>query len=304
MHWPEQKAEIETINLPILTEKNIRLSILREDTLHPTISGNKYRKLKYNLLEANRLNYKRIITFGGAFSNHIAATAAAGAEFGFETIGIIRGEELATKKDLNPTLQLAQENGMTLKFIDRTSYRNKTAQSFLETLQQEFGEAFIIPEGGTNSLAVKGCEEIIDERMQDFQYICCPVGTAGTISGIIKSLQNNQIALGFPALKNSDFLHNEIKKFTLFTNYELINDFHFNGYAKVSEELINFVKTFYHQTKIPLDLVYTGKMLFGLISMIENDYFLPNTTILAIHTGGLQGNKGMGLDFVESKINA
>ncbi len=304
MHWPEQKAEIETINLPILTEKNIRLSILREDTLHPTISGNKYRKLKYNLLEANRLNYKRIITFGGAFSNHIAATAAAGAEFGFETIGIIRGDELATKKDLNPTLQLAQENGMTLKFIDRTSYRNKTAQSFLEALQQEFGEAFIIPEGGTNSLAVKGCEEIIDERMQDFQYICCPVGTAGTISGIIKSLQNNQIALGFPALKNSDFLHNEIKKFTLFTNYELINDFHFNGYAKVSEELINFVKTFYHQTKIPLDLVYTGKMLFGLISMIENDYFLPNTTILAIHTGGLQGNKGMGLDFVESKINA
>lgn len=304
MHWPEQKAEIETINLPILTEKNIRLSILREDTLHPTISGNKYRKLKYNLLEANRLNHKKIITFGGAFSNHIAATAAAGAEFGFETIGIIRGDELATKKDLNPTLQLAQENGMTLKFIDRTSYRNKTAQSFLETLQQEFGEAFIIPEGGTNSLAVKGCEEIIDERMQDFQYICCPVGTAGTISGIIKSLQNNQIALGFPALKNSDFLHNEIKKFTLFTNYELINDFHFNGYAKVSEELINFVKTFYHQTKIPLDLVYTGKMLFGLISMIENDYFLPNTTILAIHTGGLQGNKGMGLDFVESKINA
>ncbi|MDK7675232.1 pyridoxal-phosphate dependent enzyme [Weeksella virosa] len=299
MHWPEQKAEIHTINLSLLSYKNIHLSILREDTLHPTISGNKYRKLKYNLLEANRLGIKKILTFGGAFSNHIAATSAAGAEFGFETIGIIRGDELARKKELNPTLQLAQENGMSLKFIDRTTYRNKTSQSFLEELQQEFGKVYIIPEGGTNSFAVKGCEEIIDERMRDFQYICCPVGTAGTISGIIKTLNNNQIALGFPALKNAHFLHNEIKKYTLSTNYELINDFHFNGYAKISEELIKFVKTLYQQTNIPLDLVYTGKMLFGLFSMIENNCFLPGTNILAIHTGGLQGNKGMGLDFDE-----
>ena len=188
---------------------------------------------------------------------------------------------------------------MSLKFIDRTTYRNKTSQSFLEELQQEFGKVYIIPEGGTNSFAVKGCEEIIDERMRDFQYICCPVGTAGTISGIIKTLNNNQIALGFPALKNAHFLHNEIKKYTLSTNYELINDFHFNGYAKISEELIKFVKTLYQQTNIPLDLVYTGKMLFGLFSMIENNCFLPGTNILAIHTGGLQGNKGMGLDFDE-----
>lgn len=298
MDWIDQKSEIQPIDLPLFEEKKVRVSILREDKLHPYISGNKFRKLKYNILEANRLGVKTILTFGGAYSNHIAATAAAGKSFGFKTIGVIRGEEIEEKIDQNPTLLQAQKDGMQFKFISRAAYRNKENPDFLNDLKHKFGEIFILPEGGTNTLAVKGCEEILDNRTDEFDTICCTVGTSGTISGIINSLKINQITLGFPALKNANFLHNEIKKYTLNTNYELINTYHFNGYAKVSAELINFVTDFYQKTEIPLDLIYTGKMMFGIMDLIKNDYFAPNSKILVIHTGGLQGNKGFGLDLV------
>lgn len=271
----------------------IELFIKREDLLHPIISGNKFRKLKYNLAEAKRLGYKKLLTFGGAFSNHIVAVASAGKEFGFETIGVIRGEELFDKIGENPSLQFAHEHGMQFHFTDRTSYRDKTAPEFLSKLEQMFGSFYFIPEGGTNDLAIKGCEEILtSEDKNEFSHICCAVGTAGTISGIINSSNENQQIIGFSSLKG-DFLSEVICNFVQKKNWNINCTYHFGGYGKVSEELIDFLNQFYQETKIPLDPVYTGKMMFGIIDLIQNNYFPPHSKILAIHTGGLQGIAGM-----------
>jgi len=292
--------ESVNIKIPISFPNGIELFIKREDLLHPMISGNKFRKLKYNLQEAKRLVYKRLVTFGGAFSNHIVAVAAAGKEFGFETIGIIRGEELATKIPENPSLQLAQELGMKFQFVDRTSYRNKAEISFTKKLDDLYGEFYIIPEGGTNELAIKGCEEILTEDDKStFNYVCCAVGTGGTISGIINSSSKNQEIIGFSSLKG-DFLSDVIRNFVQKKNWNINCDYHFGGYGKVSDELIKFVNEFYMQTNIPLDPIYTGKMMFGIIDLIQIGYFPPNSKILAIHTGGLQGIIGMN-DFLRKK---
>ena len=189
--------------------KDIELVIKREDKIHPHISGNKYRKLKYNLIAAKEQNFDTLLTFGGAYSNHIVATAAAGKESGFKTIGIIRGEELVHKISENPTLTFAQECGMQFKFVSRNDYRKKIEPHFLAELENEFGNFYVLPEGGTNELAIKGCEEILTEKDNSFDYVCAPVGTGGTISGLINSTKEHQKVLGFPALKG-DFLQEEI----------------------------------------------------------------------------------------------
>ena len=274
--------------------KKIELWIKREDLIHPFVSGNKFRKLKYNLLQAKAEKKDTILTFGGAFSNHIAAVAFTGKEHGFKTIGIIRGEELALKIDENPTLKFAQNCGMKLEFITRAAYRLKNESDFLKELEQKQGDFYLVPEGGTNELAVKGCEEILNEDDKKFDFICTCVGTGGTISGIINSVFPHQKVLGFPALKE-DFLQNEIRKFVKNNNWELISNYHFGGYAKVDENLIGFINSFYQNYNIPLDPVYTGKMVFGVIDMISKNYFPINAKILMIHTGGLQGIKGMNL---------
>lgn len=264
----------------------------REYLNHPTVSGNKLRKLKYNILKAKALCYDGLLTFGGAFSNHIAATAAAGKLYGFKTIGVIRGDELADKITANPTLSFAKSQGMDFKFVSRSEYRNKTNPEFLEQLQQEFGAYYILPEGGTNELAVKGCEEILIETDAEMDYVCCPVGTGGTISGIINSSNEHQTILGFPALKG-EFLQKDISTFAQQKNWKLIHDYHFGGYGKVSDELIQFLNEFYKNTGIPLDPIYTGKMVFGVYNMLEKGYFKPGSKILLVHTGGLQGIAGM-----------
>lgn len=279
--------------IPIHFPNGIELFIKREDLLHPVISGNKFRKLKYNLAEAKRLGYKKLLTFGGAFSNHIVAVAGAGKEFGFDTIGIIRGEELFDKIGENPSLQFAHEHGMQFHFTDRTSYRDKTSPEFLSKLEQMFGSFYLIPEGGTNELAIKGCEEILtSEDKSEFSYICCAIGTGGTISGIINSSSENQQIIGFSSLKG-DFLSEVICNFVQKKNWNVNCTYHFGGYGKVSEELIDFLNQFYQETKIPLDPVYAGKMMYGIIDLIKNNYFPPHSKILAIHTGGLQGIEGM-----------
>lgn len=274
--------------------KKTELWIKREDLIHPFVSGNKFRKLKYNLLQAKAEKKDTILTFGGAFSNHIAAVAFAGKEHGFKTIGIIRGEELALKIDENPTLKFAQNCGMKLEFITRATYRLKNESNFLKELEQKQGDFYLIPEGGTNELAVKGCEEILNEDDKKFDFICTCTGTGGTISGIINSVLLHQKVLGFPALKE-DFLQNEIRKFVKNNNWELISGYHFGGYAKVDENLIEFINSFYQNYNIPLDPVYTGKMVFGVIDLISKNYFPINAKILMIHTGGLQGIEGMNL---------
>ena len=278
------------IDLP----KGISLVIKRDDLIHPFVSGNKFRKLKYNLLQAKAENQSVLLTFGGAYSNHIAAVAYAGKENGFQTIGIIRGDELADKIESNPTLNFAQKCGMQFEFVSRETYRLKTQESFLEQLQQKYGAFYLIPEGGTNAFAIQGCEEILTPEDASFDYVACAIGTGGTISGLINSVLPHQKVLGFPALKG-EFLQDEIRKFVHHENWELITDYHFGGYGKVSPDLIDWINGFYAQTQIPLDPVYTGKMVFGILDLIAKNYFPENANILLIHTGGLQGIQGMNL---------
>jgi 1-aminocyclopropane-1-carboxylate deaminase len=280
--------------IPINLPKGISLVIKREDLIHPFVSGNKFRKLKYNLLQAKAENQSTLLTFGGAYSNHIAAVAYAGKENGFQTIGIIRGDELGDKIESNPTLKFAQECGMQFEFVSRETYRLKTEATFLEQLQQQYGSFYLIPEGGTNAFAIKGCEEILTPDDASFDYVACAIGTGGTISGIINSVLPHQKVLGFPALKGN-FLQDEIRNFVRQDNWELITDYHFGGYGKVTNDLIDWINQFYDQTQIPLDPVYTGKMVFGIVDLIAKNYFPENAKILLIHTGGLQGIQGMNL---------
>lgn len=283
-------------NQSIVIDANVNLSLKREDLIHPHISGNKYRKLKYNIAFAKANQYKTLLTFGGAYSNHIAATAAAGQHYNFKTIGIIRGEELGKQLEKtlseNKTLAFAVSCGMKLVFISRESYRNKNTPAFLNALKVEYEDAYILPEGGTNNLAIKGCEEIITASDLDYDYICCAVGTGGTISGIINASKESQRIIGFPALKG-DFLTAEITNNVQNSNWILNHEYHFGGYAKVTEKLINFINNFKKEQGILLDPIYTGKMMYGIFDLVAKEYFPQNSRILAIHTGGLQGIAGV-----------
>ena len=276
----------------LIDQPDIHLDLKRLDLIHPHISGNKFYKLKYNLQHAKQLGQDTLITFGGAFSNHIAATAYAAHYFGFNSIGIIRGEELADQR-LNHTLATASQFGMQLEFINRQDYRNKEQPDFLAELQSRFPNAYIIPEGGTNSLAIQGCKEILSEQdRQNYDVICCAVGTGGTITGLIESSHFNQNILGFSALKG-DFLTSDVTHLTAKKNWKIIDEYCCGGYAKTSAQLIEFIQLFEKQYQIPLEPIYTGKMLFGIFDLIEKAYFPPHTRILAIHSGGLQGRQNL-----------
>lgn len=297
MFLKNKNSRVQQIKFSEIENCGVELFIKREDELHPFISGNKYRKLKYNLVEAANQNKNILLTFGGAFSNHIAATAFAGDAFGFKVIGVIRGDELATNlKEIlavNPTLKFSSEHKMEFYFVSRSQYRDKNKEQFISQLKTKFGDFYLVPEGGTNKFAIKGCEEIINENDKYFDIICVAVGTGGTISGIINAAYEHQKIIGFPALKG-DFLTAEIKKYTIKSdNWHLNTDYHFGGYSKVSKELINFINNFKMQTGIPLDPVYTGKMMFGVVDLIKKGHFKKGTKIMAIHTGGLQGIRGM-----------
>lgn len=283
--------DIPTQKVCLPFKDDIELYIKREDLTHKYVSGNKYRKLKYNLKHASDSGYKRLLTFGGAYSNHISATAAAAQRMGLEVIGVIRGDELSDKVNENPTLRFAQECGMKFHFVSRQAYRNKDKQEFHQQLTELFGDFYLVPEGGTNALAVKGCQEILNEQDTEYDFITSAVGTGGTISGIINSAKQHQKVLGFPALKGN-FLEEIIRKYTNQPNWELIDSYHFGGYAKYNTELIEFLNDFHRKTNIPLDPIYTGKMIFGICDMINKGYFPKKTKILAIHTGGLQGIQG------------
>ncbi len=280
---------------------SVKVFIRREDLIHPFVSGNKFRKLKYNLLQAKKENQHTLLTFGGAYSNHIAATAFAGKEHGFQTVGVIRGEELEAKIDENPTLQFAQDCGMKFEFVSRDTYRLKDTANFVEKLREKHGSFYLVPEGGTNEFAVNGCEEILNKADEDYDFICCAVGTGGTISGLINGSFEGQKVLGFPSLKG-DFLQKDIRNFAKNNNFSLLNEYHFGGYGKVTSELIEFINSFYKKNKIPLDPIYTGKMVFGVIDLIQKNYFPKNAKILLIHTGGLQGVAGMNLQLKNKKL--
>ena len=267
--------------------RDISVTIRRLDLVHPQISGNKFFKLKYNFLEAQRQGYQHILSFGGAYSNHIAATAFSAQHFGFKSVGIIRGEELADRP-LNPTLATAQKFGMQLHFVSREQYRRKHEADYLLELGQKFPGHFVIPEGGTNALAIQGCQEILKEDDTQFDVICCAAGTGGTITGLIEASQTHQQVLGFSALKGS-FLKDEVARLTSKTNWNILDDYCCGGYAKTSPELMQFIQDFESRFSIPLEQVYTAKMLMGILDLIEKNYFPIGSRLLVIHSGGLQG---------------
>ncbi|MBU8884126.1 pyridoxal-phosphate dependent enzyme [Kaistella sp. DKR-2] len=285
--------KIPGISIPIIQiplEKNIRLFMKREDLIHPEISGNKYWKLFYNIGHYLEQNPEKpfIITFGGAFSNHIAAVSALGRDLGIKTLGIIRGEELQYKWRENPTLTFAQENGMDFRFVTRAEYRNK--EFLTQILEKELPDALIIPEGGTNKSAVEGVQHMLNDGTKSFDYLCTAVGTGGTVAGLSKFAEDHQKVLGFTAV-NDDSLNDSVLSLSGKKNFELIGA-HEGGYGKISDGNIRFINNFSAKSGIQLEPVYTGKMMKKIFELIEEDFFPENSSILAFHTGGLQGIDG------------
>jgi 1-aminocyclopropane-1-carboxylate deaminase len=271
-----------------VNNSGLQIFLKREDKIHNIISGNKYRKLKFNLIKAKELGFKGLLTFGGAYSNHIPAVAYAAKKNGFKSLGFIRGEEIVNNYLENPTLKYSHDLGMKFNFLSRSNYKLKTNGYYLTKLKKEFKDYYFIPEGGTNALGVLGCQEILNDNDKEFDYICCSVGTGGTICGLINSSNENQKIIGFSSI-NKNYLLNDITKFVTNENWMVVDDFSFGGYGKVNEELIEFMNNFRLKYGILLDPIYTSKLVYGVLNLITNNFFKPNSKILMIHTGGHQG---------------
>ncbi len=298
------KSITQKITLPN-SFSSVEVYLQREDLIHPFVNGNKYYKLKYNLQKAKEENYNTLLTFGGAYSNHIYAVSAAAKLYGFKSIGIIRGEEY---QPLNPTLQFAVNHEMKLHYLDRKTYRKRTDPEFREEIARQFGRVYIIPEGGTNELALKGTAEILKNISVDFDFLCSSVGSGGTLAGLITGNRGIKNIIGFSSLKGGDYLTSVIKELLPPTikqcgNWTIDLDYHFGGFAKINRELIEFIEWFKNENNIQLDPIYTGKMIYGINDMICNKYFPSNSRVVAIHTGGLQGLAGMKSKIEKSFYN-
>jgi 1-aminocyclopropane-1-carboxylate deaminase/D-cysteine desulfhydrase-like pyridoxal-dependent ACC family enzyme len=285
------------LNPEFFGKNNLEIFILRLDEIHPVISGNKLFKLIYFLAEAKNSRDKKIITFGGAYSNHLAATAFACKELKIKTVGIVRGEK---PKVLSPTLLFCLENEMQLEFIDRESYRKINQKYFLKELKNKHGEHILIPEGGFSIEGKQGAG-LINEHFNDkhFTHVCVPVGTATTFAGLVDSNKNETQIMGFGVLKNFIDIEKRLAELKVSPEkkYFFFNDYHFGGYAKKTDALIAFMNEFYKENKIALDFVYTAKMMFGVRDLIQKNYFPENSKILCIHTGGLQGNSSLATNY-------
>ncbi|MEU4241000.1 pyridoxal-phosphate dependent enzyme [Actinoplanes sp. NPDC026619] len=254
------------------------LFLKRDDLIHPDFPGNKWRKLKYNVAAAKSAGRSTLLTFGGAFSNHLRATAAAGHHFGLDTIGVVRGEE---HQPLNPVLARAAALGMRLTYVDRASYRRKAELE--QQLRETYGDFFLIPEGGANSHALKGCAELVAEIDQDFDVLCCSSGTGATLAGVATALKPHQRAVGFSALKG-DFLATAVDELQAefghrTGNWTIDNRFHFGGFGKRDATLTSFVDDFEKQHGIALDPVYEGKMMYAILI---GRLFPPGTKLVAL----------------------
>ncbi len=289
-------VEIQMIENRLTIENNISLSILRLDKIFSGIAGNKFFKLYYFLKEAIA-EQKKIITFGGAYSNHLAATAVACKIYKIDCTGIVRGEK---PKKLSHTLLFCKAQGMELKFISRTNYKEQTEKDFKIEVTDKFSNYVFIPEGGYSKVGVAGAELISNAYPnKDFTHICSSVGTTTTLAGLINSSSPQQKIVGFSAIKNISDLESRIKFLIdnpLRVKFSLCNDYHFGGYAKTTNELLFFMNKFYEEFSIPTDFVYTGKMMFGVFDLIKKKYFAESSKIICIHTGGLQGNLSLPTD--------
>lgn len=288
-------SPLQPITSALLKRHNITLDIKRDDLIHPLISGNKWRKLKYNLINAQQQGISKLLSFGGAYSNHIHALAAAGHAFNFETIGLIRGEADSE----NPTIIDAKQNGMTINYLSRLEYRKRHDPSYLLQLQQQFPDALLIPEGGTNVAALKGVGEILTELADhNPDFIITPCGSGGTTAGLIAASPPHTKVISIPVLKKASYLIEEINNLVTDVgiknnNWSFIEGYHGGGYAKIPPELVEFIKQFTQQTAIEIEPIYSGKMFFALDDLIKQGYFPAGSRIVALHTGGLQGLRGL-----------
>ena len=287
------KIKTEQIKSRLLTENDIKLYVKRIDLIDKYISGNKWYKLKYNIKSAIHNSKKSILTFGGAYSNHLLATAVIAKKYKLKSIGLVRGEK---KQNLNPILSLVEQYGMHVDYISRSCFRMRDDKNIVSNFKKIYGDFYLIPQGGTNNLGVIGAQEILTD-LDNHNYICVPVATGGTISGIINSSNSKQKILGFKTIKGEGDLVKNIKKYTNSNNWDLLDNYTFGGFAKYDVQLLNFIKNFDLKYSIKLDVIYTSKMMFGLFDLIKKGYFKRKSTILAIHTGGLQGNLGMNERF-------
>lgn len=289
------RIPLQEIAEPWFERFDVRLRMLRADLIHPIVSGNKWFKLKYNLQAAHASAYETVLSFGGAYSNHIHALAYAGRALGFKTIGVIRGEAYAS---LNSTLQFAAAQGMQLTYLDRASYRRKYDPQIIAQLRERLGNFYLVPEGGSNALAVQGCRELVTTINEPFDVLACACGTGGTLAGLISGLEGHHQALGLAVLKGGEFLCDEVRGLlreaagTACENWTINHDYHFGGYARMTAGLKRFIGEFEARHGIPLDPVYTGKLMFGLYDLIAKGSFMRGSTLVALHSGGLQGRAG------------
>jgi 1-aminocyclopropane-1-carboxylate deaminase len=279
---------IDRLTLPIFRSKNIEADVLRLDKIHPVISGNKWFKLRFYLEEAKALGKKKIVTFGGAWSNHIIAAATACHLNGLEATGIIRGEEAT---ELSPTLTQAKELGMQLFFISREDYSRKKIPA---KINQD--ECYLIPEGGYGIKGAEGAATILDHcRKENYSHICCAAGTGTMAAGLIKASASSNQVMSFSVLKNNFEIDEQVRSLSgdNENNFTINHDYHFGGYAKFKPELIQFMNDLYLQTSIPSDFVYTGKLFYAIQDLAASDYFQSGSRLLLIHSGGLQGNASL-----------
>jgi 1-aminocyclopropane-1-carboxylate deaminase len=290
------ESKLQSISHPLFERHKIAVSIKRDDAIHPVISGNKWRKLKFNLNYAKSHHYAGVLSFGGSFSNHIHALAFSCQQQGLKCIGIIRGEKEYAS---NFTLSMAQQWGMKLHFVDRKTYRLRENKEYLAKLQHAYPDYLIVPEGGSNELALTGVGEIITELNQqgDFDTLLTPVGSGGTLAGLIQADNNQHNLLGISVLKQDGYLNEQVNELLVdssnYTNWQIMSQFHCGGYAKFSEEDIKKIQSFNQQTGFTFEPVYSGKMILALINLIEQHYFPIGHRIVLLHTGGLQGIGGL-----------
>jgi 1-aminocyclopropane-1-carboxylate deaminase len=288
------KAVVQPLSGDLLQEKMVAMDILRLDRIHPVISGNKWFKLKYHIQEALQQNKKGILTFGGAWSNHLVATALACHQAGLASIGIIRGEAPAVLSD---TLQEVQQYNMQLQFISRAAYSNEA--EIIPVLQIKYPDYHIVPQGGQSALGVQGAAEILQlAQIESYSHVSCAAGTGTMLAGLAYAALPHQQVIGICSLKLPSGEHNSLNTFVKpyaanQKNYTLFYDYHFGGYARKTDELIRFMNTIYQQHDVPTDFVYTGKLLFGMLHLVKTDYFQPGSRILVVHSGGLQGNRSL-----------
>lgn len=282
----------------LFVQKQVTVSVLRLDKIHPVISGNKLFKLHHFLEEAVSRKLDTVLTFGGAYSNHLSATAYACKQLRLKSIAVVRGE---IPVHLSHTLQQCAADGMQLKFISRQQYAQKTEAGFMNSLKDEMGDCMIIPEGGFAPEGAKGAARIMDHIPNNYYtHICTASGTGTTTGGLLLAAKPGQVVVSVPVLKGITDNKKRIKELTGnkqdFNNLQLLDDYHFGGYAKKTNELIRFMNECWNKYHLPLDFVYTAKMFYGIIDQIKKDRFEKGSKILCLHTGGLQGNKSLPLN--------